>query len=144
MKKKHSTSEFTSERNTVLLNHFRKALVADSQRAVARAFKEAAGTPAPRFWVSEARAAHIIGRMLAGDDPTRKMFEEKRAMYREIFARFMRLRAERPEATIYELVFEVVNQPAPSSYISWQRAKSVIYAEYRRRRKSHAGERSGI
>ena len=49
----------------------------------------------PRFWVSEQRAAGVVGKMLAGHDPTADMYEEKREMYREIFRRFMKLREER-------------------------------------------------
>ena len=43
----------------------------------------------------------------------------------------MKLREERPEESIYQLVFEVVNNPAPRSYISEERARKLIYAERR-------------
>ena len=52
-------------------------------------------------------------------------------MYREIFRRFMKsLRGSGPRS-IYQLVFEVVNNPAPRSYISEERARQLIYAERR-------------
>lgn len=66
MKKKNSVSEFSSERNLRLLEIFRKHLAARSQDAAEKAFGLAASTPAPRFWVSESRAAAVVGRLLAG------------------------------------------------------------------------------
>lgn len=167
MKKQNSISEFTSERNASLLDNFRKNLAAQSRISINTAIKGAAQAPAPRFWVSEQRAAVVIGRMLRadhliyggrrnkckdGDDPKRKdrldlnvsckgsedilneMYEEKREMYREIYQRVKELLANSPEMPVCDAVFEVVNQEAPRSYMSWQRAKGIIYSERRRRR----------
>lgn len=141
MKKIHCYSEFTSERNLHLIENFRKVIASQSKIAMQKAFSLAADAPAPRFWVSEPRAAYVIGRMLAGCDPTSRMTPEKREMYTEIYARFLRLREHCPQASIYELVLEVVNQPAPRTYMSWQRARSVINEQKRmireeRRRRS--------
>lgn len=127
MKKQNSISEFTDQRNRLLLENFRSAIAAQSQIALNEAFKTAAESPAPRFWVSETRAAAMIGRMLAGKDPTAGMYKEKREMYLELFNRFLALRASRPDESISSLVFEVVNQPAPRAYMSWERARTIIY-----------------
>lgn len=132
MKKKNSISEFSSQRNRELVENFRRAIAAQSEIALADAFRKAVETPAPRFWVSEARAAAVIGKMVAGEDPLAGMYPEKRDMYLEIYARFLELRAQRPEETITALVFEVVNGEAPRAYMSWQRARIIIYNERRR------------
>lgn len=139
MRKPNSIPEFGDQRNRFLLESFRASIAAQSRIAVNNAFKTAAGAPAPRFWVSEARAAAVVGKMLSGEDPTLSMYEEKREMYREIFRRFSILRGERPEASIYELVFEVVNQEAPRSYMSWHRARVLIYEQRARLRKERRG-----
>lgn len=134
MKKLNSTSEFSSHRSEVLLNNFRKALAVQSVISAKRAFGMAADAPAPRFWVSEARATAVISKMMTGVDVTADMYPEKAEMYREIFSRVVKLREEQPEAPLGDLVFEVVNDPAPKSYLSWQRAKAIINERKRGRR----------
>lgn len=134
MKKQNSVSEFTRERNQVLLENFRSAIARQSRIAVIKAFGSAVAAPAPRFWVSEQRAAAVIGKMLAGEDVTKGMYEEKRKMYEEIFERFMEVKEQHPLRTIYDIVSEIVNQPAPSSYMSAYRARNIINGERRRRR----------
>ncbi len=143
MKKSKSVSDFTSERNATLVQHFRKQLAQQSRIDLDKAFKGAAEQPAPRFWVSELRAAVVIATLLkaekrGGEEGAERilaeMYEEKREMYREIYRRVKQLKELRPDAPVCELAEEVVNTPAPRSYISWHRAKRVIYAEKRRSR----------
>lgn len=135
MKKKNSVSDFEEERRRFLLTSFRRAIALQSEIDREKAFRTAADVPAPRFWVSENRAAAVIGKFLAGEDPTLSMLPEKRLMYREIYSRFLRLRAERPSESIAELLFEVVNDSAPRSYMSWQTARTIVYKERRRLRR---------
>lgn len=134
MRKKNSISDFTSERDTHLLLNFRKALAVQSRISLEKAFRTASEAPAPQFWVSEQRAAIVIGRILAGDDPTLSMTPRKREMYRELYARVLTLRGLHPEASIQQLAFEAVNQPAPCAYLSWPRVRTLIYNERRRLR----------
>lgn len=143
MKKINSTAEFEAFRRKFLLENFRRVLASQSQIAIANAFQTTADSPAPRFWVSEARAAAVIGKMLAGEDPTTEMFEAKKEMYREIFRRFAKIRGENPSMSISEIVFEVVNGAAPKSYLSWHRVRSIIYKEQKRLRKERK-ERSSL
>lgn len=143
MKKKNSVSDFTSERNAMLVEHFKKQIARQSKIDLEKAFKGAVEQPAPRFWVSELRAAVVIAALFKAEKENDhseverifgEMFEEKREMYREIFRRVKALKERLPDAPVCELVEDVVNQPAPHNYMSWQRAKTVIYAEKRRRR----------
>lgn len=140
MKKQNSVSDFTRERNLTLLANFRSAIATQSQIAVINAFHTAVSAPAPRFWVSELRASAVIGKMLAGEDVTKSMYEEKRKMYQEIFARFKEMKELYPERTINEIVSDIVNQPAPCSYMSAYRARNIINGERRRRRRERRGE----
>ena len=139
MRKKNSVSEFTSERNLHLLESFRKSIARQSEISLANAFHHASEQPAPRFWVSERRAAIVIGRMLAGETPTLSMNKEKRELYEEIYSRFLELRALRPDESIYSIIFEIVNRPAPRTYISDERARSIVYEELRKRRMERRG-----
>lgn len=139
MRKPKSVSEFSSERNLLLLENFRRAIARQSEIALANAFKDAAERPAPRFWVSETRAAVIIGKILAGKDPISSMTPEKREMYQEILRRFIALRETRPDESIQSIIFEVVNQEAPRAYMSWETARSIIYREQRKRRLERRG-----
>lgn len=118
----------------MLIANFHRHLARQSQITLDKAFKGAVGDEAPRFWVSEHRAAVVIARMLKGEADLSAMYEEKREMYLEIFRRVLILREKLPDAPVCQLVEEVVNQSAPCSYMSWQRAKSIIYKERRRRR----------
>lgn len=145
MRKKNSTLEFGRERNEFLLRSFRESIAAQSKISLDNAFRQATEKPAPRFWVSEVRASNVIGKMLSGDDPTADMVPEKREMYREMFARFMVLREENPGASIAQLCFQVVNDKAPRSYMSWHRARVLIYEEISRQRKERRGNgRNGL
>ena len=129
MKKPNSNAEFEAHRRKFLIQNFRRAIAAQSQIAVEQTFRQIADAPAPRFWVSEPRAAAVIGKMLHGEDPTPLMYKEKREMYREIFRRFRALRPSRPGVSIAEIIFDIVNSPAPRSYISWHRVRNIIASE---------------
>lgn len=126
MKKKNSISEFTGHRNETLLRNFRESLARQSQISFAKAFHDAANAPAPRFWVSEVRAYRIIKQMLKGEDPTAAMIPEKQRMYAEIFERVRLLMKKNPSIPLDRAVFDVVNSPAPSSYIGADRASRLI------------------
>lgn len=131
MRKLNSTAEFEAQRRRFLIDNFRQVIARQSRIAVEKAFLQTAAMPAPRFWVSEARAAAVVGKMMADEAYVEGMVEEKREMYREIYRRFSKIRRQCPEMTISDIVFEVVNAPAPRSYISWQRVRSIINKEKR-------------
>lgn len=125
MKKLNAISEFSEQRRAFLRQAFREAIARQSVIDANKAFKTAINIPAPRFWVSEVRAAVVVGKLLAGHDPLATMFPEKAEMFREIYRRFTLLRESRPDASIAELMVEIVNSPAPRSYISVSRAQNI-------------------
>lgn len=96
-------------------------------------------SPSSRFWVSEERAAAVVGGMLSGRDVLVGMRPPKRAMYEEIFRRFMALRCREPWRGIYELMHDVVMSPAPCFYMSASWAASIIYTRLKQRRRKHHG-----
>lgn len=123
---KKPKSEFATQRSRCLIQNFRAYLATQSQITAKKAFQAAADAPAPRFWIGEARATRIISLMLKGEDILDGMKTDKREMYREIYSRVMLLRKKNPGAPLGDLVFEVVNGPAPKSYMSWDRAYRLI------------------
>lgn len=127
MRKKMSIAEFASERSELLLKNFRESLATQSVISAKKAFSDAADLPAPRFWVSEARAMRVISAMFRGEDPCEGMFPEKREMYQEIFRRVVQIKEVAPGKPLGDIVFEVVNNPAPKSYLSWHRAKQILH-----------------
>lgn len=129
MRKKNAISEFSDQRSRMLLQNFRESIATQSKISFKRAFKEAAEAPAPRFWVSEARAVRVISMMLKGDDALSGMRPEKRAMYEEIFRRVQEKKKQNPGAVLGDIVFEIVNSEAPRSYIDWQWAQRLILNE---------------
>ena len=135
-------SEFTSQRSNLLLENFRKSIALQSKISAIKAFHEAVNAPAPRFWVGEARASRIISMMKKGEDPTGGMNPEKREMYQEIFRRFKALSALHPDWPVGDLVFTVINNPAPRSYMSWHRARHII--NLARKKSKEMKNRSGI
>lgn len=126
MKKKNSICEFASHRSELLLRNFRESIARQSYISSRRAFQDAVDAPAPRFWVSEARATRIISMMLKGKDVISGMHSEKRKMYIEIFNRVIAIKESEPQKPLGDIVFEVVNNPAPCSYLTWQYARDLI------------------
>ena len=135
MKKKNCKCEFASQRSELLLKNFRESIARQSKISAMRAFREATETPAPRFWVSEARATRIINMMMKGTDILESMQTEKRKMYVEIYKRVMKLKEENPGMALGDAVFEVVNQPAPRFYLAAVSAKNLINKAKRENRK---------
>lgn len=129
MRKKNSKPEFSSQRSEFLLRNFRESLARQSKISIAKAFQDAVSAPAPRFWVSEARATRIISMLLKGDDPTEGMYLEKRKMYMEIFSRVKDIKEMNPEIPVGDIVFDVVNSTAPSSYVTPARAYHILKSD---------------
>lgn len=128
MKKKNSRCEFASERSELLRRSYRESLARQSKISIAKAFQDAVEAPAPRFWVSEARAMRIIKMMLKGEKVLDGMHSKKQQMYEEIFRRVKVMMEEHPEMPLGDVVFEVVNSPAPESYITGFYAAKVVKA----------------
>lgn len=121
-----SILDFTRQRNEDIMRAFRVHLVKAKSIVMPEIFRLVAESPAKRFWVSEERAAVEVSRMLAGK-PFSRMRRNKREMFEEIFRRFLLLREVHPEKSVFELVAEVVNQPAPKFYLTPRTVGEFIY-----------------
>ena len=126
MKHPNSISDFIGQRDKELLMAYRKVLAEKKHFCFYRDFKEIVAQPCSRFWVSEERAAIVLSLMLRGEPVLKTMRQPKRDMFLEIYRRTLELQKTMPGAKFYDVVFEVVNSPAPHFYISPKRAMNII------------------
>lgn len=127
MKHHGNVSHFAAVRNRELYKAYRHALANTTyidQREVCR---KVADTPCFRFWVSEERAFYIISEIYKGRYVLDNMKPLKREMYIEIFKRVDALHRKNPDTPIYDLVFSVVNSPAPKFYMTPESIIVIIW-----------------
>lgn len=134
MKKKGSKSEFAGQRNSELEAAFRRIAAMRHVTTTDEIFRRVAASPASRFWVSEQRAAEVIGRMLKGDRLD-TMRPKRREMFLKILELVLEYRRAHPVATISSAAWYAVNSPAPEFYITPESAR-VIFCRSRRNRRS--------
>ena len=117
MKPPGSIMAFTRERNDALLKTYRR-LVAEADEIRLREIGEKlVNSPSPRFWVSEERAAAVVSAILRGKPVLDAMRPTKREMFEEIHRRVLALRSLHPAWNLSQLIFKVVNSPAPKFYM---------------------------
>lgn len=125
MKHKGSICEHVDERNRDLLRAFREVVSSGAYKTVPDIYKATANSPSSRFWVSEERAATVLTLMFA-KKKLPKMIKSKKEMFGEIFRRAVKLRAQRPDITMYELASIIVHQTAPKFYLTAGSTKVII------------------
>jgi hypothetical protein len=121
-----SILDFTKQRNADLMRVYRDRLAEASIIVMPVIFQLVADSPASRFWVSEERAAIVISAMAAGK-PMPRMRSNKREMFEEIYRRYLLMRKDYPDKSVYELVTKIVNQPAPKFYLTPRTVGEFIY-----------------
>lgn len=121
-----SILDFTRERNADLMRVYHDRLAEASIIVMPVIFQFVADSPASRFWVSEERAAIVISAMAAGK-PMPRMRSNKREMFEEIYRRYLIMREDYPDKSVYELVTKIVNQPAPKFYLTPRTVGEFIY-----------------
>ena len=121
-----SILDFTKERNADLMRVYHDRLAEASVIVMPVIFQLVADSPASRFWVSEERAAIVISAMVAGK-PIPRMRSNKREMFEEIYRRYLVMRKDCPDKSVYELVTKIVNQPAPKFYLTPRTVGEFIY-----------------
>lgn len=127
MKPYGSILEFTKERNADLMRAYRYQLRCAGFIRMRDISVAVVNMPASRFWVSEERATIVVSALLAGRDLPDNMRPTKCAMFSEIYHRVLKLRKKRPAASVFDLVCEVVNSPAPKFYMLPRSAMDIIY-----------------
>jgi hypothetical protein len=125
--------DFLAERNADIMRAYREQLAAADYVLMPEIFERVAESPSRRFWVSEERAAVVVAAIEAGRPVIDTMYPSKKEMYLEIHRRYKILRRENPEASLLELVSQVVNQPAPKFYFTPRSIGEFVYRTKRRR-----------
>ena len=127
MKHPGCTIAFSHQRNTELLRAFRHACKTKGFINIAEVSLMTVNSPCSRFWVSEERAAVVVADLLKGRPVLDSMLPLKREMFQEIFHRVLAILDNEPHRSIPDIVFEVVNSPAPKFYIEPRSAMEYIY-----------------
>lgn len=119
--------EYSDERIAALMREYERYIASCRYVRMSDAFNHIVNQPCPRFWVSNFRATVVIARMIKGQGKLKNMHPAKREMYQEIFRRASAMRQKYPEKSLYQIVSEVVQQPAPKFYLSASSAKIMFY-----------------
>lgn len=135
MKKKGTISQLQHERDDDLMRAFQNELAGRPHILLPEVLNAVVSSPSKRFWVTSERAAIVIYNMMKGDE-LEHMRPLKRKMFREIYRRVMKLKANYPQLSIPILTEQVVAEPAPEFYITPGSAK-VIISRIRKRRRIH-------
>ena len=135
MKKKGTISQLQHERDDDLMRAFQQELAGRPHILLPEVLNAVVSSPSKRFWVTSERAAIVIYNMMKGDELD-LMRPLKRKMFREIYRRVMKLKANYPQLSIPILTEQVVAEPAPEFYITPGSAK-VIISRIRKRRRIH-------
>lgn len=127
MKHQGNTSDFTHKRNHELMRAFRQVLAKKHYFNIKKDFEQVVNMPCSRFWVSEERATAVISAILRGQPILDTMRPTKREMFLEIYSRVQEKQKEFPEMPLCDIVFFVVNSPAPKFYMKPKHASDTIY-----------------
>ncbi len=127
MKPFGSILAFTRERNAALLEAYREHVNAARFVKLNEIGEKIVNSPAPRFWVSEERAAAVVSAIMRGKPVLKSMRPTKREMFEEILRRVVALKKLHPEWHLCELVYEVVNSPAPKFYMEVSSALERLF-----------------
>lgn len=125
MKTKGCDFEYAEQRDRELMKAYRDQLKSCNKIHLPDVLSKTVNTSSTRFWVSESRAAIIIGKMFRGES-INGMKPMKIEMFNEIFHRVKKLQTLNPKRSLNDLVCEVVNTPAPKFYLTPESAKIII------------------
>lgn len=125
MKKIGSVCDYINDRDKELYHRYREALATAQTIKLDDILLSVIHSRTSRLWLSENRAAEIIKSFIRADGKFKP--NPKRAeIYNEVWRRYRRLRSKRPNDAFSDIVFDVVNSPADSFYLTIGSAKVII------------------
>ena len=125
MKKIGSVCDYINDRDKELYHRYREALATAQTIKLDDILLSVIHSRTSRLWLSENRAAEIIKSFLRADGKFKP--NPKRAeIYSEVWRRYRRPRGNRPNDAFSDIVFDVVNSPADSFYLTIGSAKVII------------------
>ena len=125
MKKIGNVCDYINDRDKELYHRYREALATAQTIKLDDILLSVIHSRTSRLWLSENRAAEIIKSFIRADGkftPNPKRAE----IYNEVWRRYRRLRSKRPNDAFSDIVFDVVNSPADSFYLTIGSAKVII------------------
>lgn len=127
MKSLGSVLAFTRQRNEALLKAYRQQVDTAGFVLLNEIGEKIVNSPSPRFWVSEERAAAVVSAIMRGKPVLDTMRPSKREMFEEIHRRVVALKKLHPDWRLSQLVFTVVNSPAPKFYMKASSALERLF-----------------
>lgn len=125
MKKIGNVCDYINDRDKELYHRYREALATAQTIKLDDILLSVIHSRTSRLWLSENRAAEIIKSFIRADGKFKP--NPKRAeIYSEVWRRYRRLRSKRPNDAFSDIVFDVVNSPADSFYLTIGSAKVII------------------
>ncbi len=122
-----SKFEHEQERNEDIMRAYFEQIRSCENIYLPQILKRVVNMPSKRFWVSAERAAIVVSGMMRGDKLEHIKRPTKREMFYEIYNRVVQLRKQQPNASIFELTLQVVQEPAPKFYLTPGSAKVIIH-----------------
>lgn len=132
MKKKGNGCDYLKSRNENLQREF-FARLGRNGRTVKQAMADISRAGADRFYISEERAYSEVKKLIDKEGLLHDRLPNRLAMLREIQRRTAALMVERPDLSLRDAVFEVVNSPAPSFYLTPGSIRHLLYRSIRER-----------
>lgn len=126
MRKKGSFYEHEEERNSDLMEVYKKCLASMTYVSMARLWELMAEYPAKRFYVSEERAAIVVSRIFHGDNLS-NMRPTRRKMFYEIHSRVQKIIQDKPQLSIAQCCSMIVYSPAPSFFMTPFSIRQTVY-----------------
>ena len=132
MKKKGNRCDYTVSRNEELVEAFRKRLGKKSVN-VKDIFSDLTRAGASRFYISEERAFRLVRAMLNGEPiPGYDLFiPQRRRLLQDIARLTEELMEGNPGMSLRDAVYQAVNSPAPSFYLTTGSIRTIIYRHLR-------------
>lgn len=119
-------------RGEAVYEAFRRVMERETGKSVMEIFAIAAKEPAPRFFVTFTQAYRVIADMVRhGYRPTN---EYKAAMYDELHRRW-----KAKGVSHFADLEEIINEPAPSFYMSEEAFRTLVYKMIRNGRSKKKG-----
>lgn len=127
-------NEYHEERDRDLWHTYQQVCEQQQHSTDMEAVRRSVQHEAPRFYVSDERAARVLSWIAGGDARMERMVPKRREMFYEIYRRTMALRAQEPDCALVELVRRVVCGRAPEYYLTPQSGYMILRQMRRRRR----------
>ena len=109
------------------MHAYRRVVSGKSHIVLTEVCREVAESPCSRFWVSEERATAVMSELMKGRYPLDNMGQNKKEMFLEIFKRVLSAKTDGHDGRLFDVVFSVVNSPAPKFYMTPQSVLQILW-----------------